>query len=309
MNKMLYDAVIVGGGPAGLSMAVAFARQAYTALVIDSGEYRNERAAHMHNVPGYDHVAPSVFRAKIREDLRARYSTISFLEAKVTSVKKINDSLFEATANDGEAYKGKKLGLGIGVRDKLEDEVTGYDECFGYGVFHCMFCHGYEERGSTAGVLMTGILQGDMVGHVSLMAKRLSHKVTVYTDGKEWEYKGKSSKIGVDKRKIQSLRLVDGGPKVLITFEDGATAEEGFIASHPHVEARSDLAAQLGVEFNPSGEIKVNMFSETSVKGCFAGGDIATMMRGVVQAEQMGSLAGFGMINSLMHELEESDEL
>ena len=52
-----YDAIIVGGGPAGLSVLSALARVRRNVLLIDSGEYRNQPTRHMHDVIGFDGTA------------------------------------------------------------------------------------------------------------------------------------------------------------------------------------------------------------------------------------------------------------
>lgn len=133
-SPKLFDVLIIGGGPAGLSIATSLARQTHTALVLDSGIYRNAVAKHMHNVPGFDHVDPAEFRAKIREDLRKRYASVEFKSATIREVRKLDSGVFEAVDEEGTAYRGRKLGLGTGVRDKLEEEVPGYAECWGRGV-------------------------------------------------------------------------------------------------------------------------------------------------------------------------------
>jgi thioredoxin reductase len=133
MSK-LYDVLIVGGGPAGLSMATALARQVYSALVLDSGEYRNARESHMHTVLGFDHADPADFRAKVRADLRRRYEQIEFKTAKITSVRKLDSGIFEATDEDGGKYTGRKLGLGTGVRDVPPADIEGYDDCWARGM-------------------------------------------------------------------------------------------------------------------------------------------------------------------------------
>ncbi|KAI5465312.1 hypothetical protein BGZ63DRAFT_373262 [Mariannaea sp. PMI_226] len=317
MTTKIYDALIIGGGPAGLAIATSLARQLYTAIVLDSGSYRNARATHMHNVLGFDHVPPSDFRAKAKTDLLKRYDTVEFKDATIESVRKTDAGLFEATDSTGALYLGKKLGLGTGIRDVMEDQPEGYDECFARGIFHCLFCHGFEERGAeSVGVLAGGFLQhADMLAHVGPMAKRLAKSVTIYTNDNEQlhsevQSKLHSSKIHFDNRKIARLQLQNGGPEVTIHFTDGTSKTEGFIASHPTVAQKADFIDKLGLERLPSGDIKVEApFNQTSVKGCFAAGDAATMIRSVVQAQNMGSLAAVGITTQLQMELDASDEL
>lgn len=306
----MYDAIIIGGGPAGLGMAASTARLNLKVAVIDSGEYRNAKSKHMHMMLGWDHQDPAAFRAKARSDLQTRYPGAEFISGKVSSVQKTAAGHFEATLTDGQTIQGKKLGLATGVRDITETQVAGYDDCFGKGVLHCMFCHGYEEQSDRAGVIPGGLVKGPMVPFVIQMVKKLAGSVTVYTNGDEFEYSGKSSKISMDKRKIARLTLVDNGPKVLVTFEDGSSVEEGFVASHPDVEQRAGVvASQLGLEMTPMGDINVGTFGETNVPGCFAAGDAATMKKNAVNAQHMGASAGAGIVKELLAELEAVDAL
>lgn len=131
----IFDVLIIGGGPAGLTFAGSLARQLHTALILDSGVYRNDPTNHMHNVPGWDHAHPSEFRAKLREDLAARYHTVEYKKGTVKSVRKLEaEDLFEAVDEDGVVYQSRKLALATGVRDRTEAEVKGYAECWGRGV-------------------------------------------------------------------------------------------------------------------------------------------------------------------------------
>lgn len=134
MNSKTYDVLIIGGGPAGLSIATTLARQVYSALVLDSGVYRNAVAKHMHSVPGFDHVDPADFRAKVKADLQARYASIDFASATVKEVRKLESGIFQAVDERGTVYRGKKLGLATGARDMLEKEADGYTECWGRGM-------------------------------------------------------------------------------------------------------------------------------------------------------------------------------
>jgi thioredoxin reductase len=103
------DVLIVGGGPAGLAVATGPARQLYTAVVFDSGVYRNARTKHMHNVPTWDHRDPAEFRAKARSDLLARYDTIRFEETKIESIRRTEAGRFEATDANGKSGQERSL--------------------------------------------------------------------------------------------------------------------------------------------------------------------------------------------------------
>lgn len=133
MTPKIYDALIVGGGPAGLAAATTIVRHMQTALVLDSGVYRNARAEHMHNVPGFDHVDPAVFRTKVKGDILRRYDTVEFRKANITEIKKKEDELFEAVDRAGNEYWGRKVVLATGVRD-IPPEIEGFDDCWGYGM-------------------------------------------------------------------------------------------------------------------------------------------------------------------------------
>lgn len=133
MAAILYDALIVGGGPAGLSAALAFGRQNMRAIVFDSGKYRNAPADFMHMVPGLDHVPPAEFRATARAQLIGHYHSITIAEGvELTKAKKIETG-FEVANDAGTAWQGKKLILTNGVKDVPLD-IPGYAELWGTGM-------------------------------------------------------------------------------------------------------------------------------------------------------------------------------
>lgn len=134
MTAKIYDVLIIGGGPAGLATATVLVRQLQTALVLDSGVYRNARATHLHGVPGFDHADAAVFRTKAKGDLMRRYDTVEFRRATIVEVqKRDSDALFQAVDRAGNAYRGRKVVLATGVRD-ISPDIEGYHACWGYGM-------------------------------------------------------------------------------------------------------------------------------------------------------------------------------
>lgn len=133
-SSALYDVLIIGGGPAGLSAALSLARILHSVVVFDSGVYRNQKAEHMHTLPTWDHRAPSEYRASARQELLTRYKTVTFQNTAVARIAKNEAGVFEATTADSGVWKGKKVILATGSRDVLLDEMEGYDECWVKGV-------------------------------------------------------------------------------------------------------------------------------------------------------------------------------
>jgi thioredoxin reductase len=86
-----YDVAVIGGGPAGLQAALTLGRVHRSVLLLDSGEYRNDAAQHMHNFVTQDGTPPAEFRAAAREQLKA-YDTVELRDARVSDVKSDGDA-------------------------------------------------------------------------------------------------------------------------------------------------------------------------------------------------------------------------
>ncbi|KAK1980966.1 hypothetical protein LZ30DRAFT_750367 [Colletotrichum cereale] len=288
-------------------------QQLYTSVLFDSGLYRNARAAHMHNVLGFDHVPPAVFRAKAREDIRARYAeSVTFADVEVLQASRLGEGLFRAEDAQGRTWFGRRLVLATGVTDVMPD-VPGYADCWGRGIFHCLFCHGFEERGAErVGVLafgMTGNLK--LATHIAYMARPLGRRVTIYTNGDPALASEISALVNspftVDARKITRMRMAGGDSRhhtsVTLTLEDGEEVTERFLAHGPFTKTNGPFAEQLGLEMAENGDVKTTPpFGETSVAGVYAVGDCGTMMKAVATATTSGALCAAGMVVPLQSE-------
>jgi thioredoxin reductase len=294
---VMLDAIVVGGGPAGLSAATWLARYRRTVLVLDSGEYRNRWADASHGYFSRDPANPADLLARARADLDA-YPSAELRHARVVKAASTGDGGFEVVT-ETERLTGRRLVLATGVRDQFP-EVEGFLEHYGASVFHCPSCDGYEAKGRP----VVAIGWSEQVVGFALELLGWASQVTVVTDGRRFEgdrgHRDTLERHGVAVLEETALELV--GPRGdlrAIRLEGGETVEceLGFfsIAHHP----LTGLGEQLGCERDPDGYLVVDANGATTVPGVFAAGDVTPGLQLVQVAAGSGATAGVGCALSL----------
>ena len=310
-TSTLFDALIIGAGPAGLSAALAVCRMKRTAVVFSTNAFRNDRARHAHTVLSRDHQPPGEIRRVGREQIEA-YGTTLFVERAVLRARKAG--VFEVEDDSGEIWRGRKMILAMGTRDVLPGEIEGYEECWGESIYQCLFCDGLERRERPAGMLGWSDMAPHVLGFFYLLELP---RVTVFGNGPvcpEGEAAEKALEVAkargvvVDERRIRRLVHLPGEEGIEVQFEDGESTCVGFLQHSPPTEiVGAGLAKDLGVEIVADGfggrVLKTNPpFGETNVKGVFAAGDLVSAMKNVPTAMQQGVSAGAGVAMQLGQE-------
>jgi thioredoxin reductase len=261
----IVDVLIVGGGPAGLQAALTLGRMHRSALLVDAGHGRNERADAMHNFVTREGTSPAEFRRLARRELAA-YSDVTAIDTTVESVRE-DDLGFVADLGDGTSVRARRVLLATGVRDELP-ELAGVEELFGRLLHHCPFCHGHEMSGKRVGVLA-----GPRAAHLVPMLERIGARVSVI-DGAQ----------GFVKRDAQVEVQTADGSVVL----DGVFIGTDPVPSAPHAD-------QLGLERLPSGAIAIDLMGRTSRAGVFAAGDAAHHRELMMPASNVLASAAAGL--------------
>lgn len=292
MQSREWDAVVVGGGAAGLSAAQMLGRARRRTLVIDGGMPRNRFAAHMHGILGHDGRDPGELLARGREEL-AGYG-VGVEQGEVTEILDDGRTLRLRRA-DGTVDAARAVIIASGVRDELP-AVAGLDELWGRSVLHCPYCHGFEVAGTRLGVLASS----PQSAHQIELVRQWSSDVTAFTGAIEpiddelrvrWQARG----IRIVSTPIAALETADG---VLCAARDtdGGTHEIDalFVAPTPVIDLAFAAALRLARTDAPGAPLAVDLLGTTSHPRVWAAGNVVAPYGNVPVAMAAGSMAGAG---------------
>lgn len=169
----MYDIIIAGGGPAGLTAAIYALRAGKSVLVIEKNGFGGQIAfsPKVENIPGTRSISGAEFADKLTDhamDLGAEVE----LE-KVISVEK-NGDIFTVSTEEGSTYQAKAVILAVGVKHRTLG-LPGEEELIGNGISFCAVCDGAFYTGQK--VAMIG--GGNSALQEALLLAEVCEKVTI----------------------------------------------------------------------------------------------------------------------------------
>lgn len=297
----MYDAIVIGAGPAGLQAALTLGRMHRSTLLLDSGEYRNGTVLHMHNVVANDGTPPAEFRATARAQL-AEYADVEIRDIGAQTVTG-SDVGFVVRLADGETVQSRHIILATGVADDLP-AIPGLQELWGTRAFSCPFCDGHEHAGRSIGVLGPAPRAEHLIG----LLGRIVGDITVFSVEQGFSTEEAQTLEGLGARVSPEPvnAVAPDADGVRITTESGEQSVAGVFVAAGSMRHRAPFADQLGLQMLPSGSIEIDDFGRTSLPGIYAAGDLAHRaslpgpMASVLLAAAAGQMAAVGVIQSLM---------
>ena len=287
--EMDFDVIIIGGSYAGLSAATALGRALRKVLVVDAGKPCNRQTPHSHNFLTRDGETPAAIINIAREQLE-KYKTVKLIDDFVTDGSKLTDG-FKIHTLAGQTYTAQVVLFATGITDVMPD-IAGFAECWGITILHCPYCHGYEVRHQSTGILGNG----DIGYEYAKLISNWTDDLTLFTNGistlsAEQAKKLRSHNIKIEEAEVKTTVHENGRIKS-IKLQNNETYALAALYTRPAFTQHCNLPQQLGCDFTDTGYINVDGFSRTNIQGIYAAGDNASPMRSVAGVVAAGTVAG-----------------
>ena len=296
-SNSIYDCIIVGAGPAGLTCAIFLGRYRRRVLVLDTGKPRNYASHGIHGFLGQHSILPADLAKRGRKE--ASDVGVEFCDLAAKKIAKVGEE-FEVTTDSG-VLRARRIALAYGVRD-LTPDIPRFEEFYGTHIFHCPDCDGYETRDSQIGVIGSG----KAAAGLALKLLQWSDRVRIFTNGvaKKLDKKQNSKLLAesVDVREKKIIELTDRTGKLTgVVLEDGEKVDVDYFFFTIGVERSCSLAEDLGCEvYRSMPNVKVDAHRQTTIEGVYAIGDLAPGSQLAITSAADGAIAGIAINKSLL---------
>lgn len=285
---MIWDCIIIGGGPAGLTAATYLARYRRKVVVFDTGDSRAAQIPESHNHPGFTGIAGPDLLKRLRN--QAQTYDVAFRKEKIEALRQTEAGFVAKTANGDTAAQRVLMATGLtdhtvtlpGLEDAVARSLVRY----------CPICDGYEATDkhiAVYGPAETALKKAKFL-------RTYSKSVTVLPMPGDNTATGRNE-IDIAPSPPKSFRQTKTG--MAITLTNGDTCEFDVLYPVLGCDVHSEIARDLGARCNEIGLIEVNDKQQSSVEGLYAAGDVVSDLHQLSVAEGHAAIAATAIHNSL----------
>lgn len=287
----MYDVIIVGAGPAGISASLYTIRRNLKTLIIYKEKSALEKSTKIENYYGFENGinGEELYKIGIRQ---AQNIGAEVIKDEVTNIKidYLNEKeyTFKVETLNNE-FKAKSVILATGNK-KNKPNIKNMDKYEGKGISYCAICDGFFYRNKNVAV----IGNGDYAIAEAKDLQNIAKSITILTNGRQApEYRAEN--ININTKEIDQI---EGENKVEeIDFVDNTKMKIDGIFIAQGVAGSTEFAKKIGAKIN-NDKIVVDENMETSIKGLFACGDCTGDLYQVSKAVYDGTKAGLAVLNN-----------
>ncbi|WP_214817258.1 thioredoxin-disulfide reductase [Exiguobacterium sp. s59] len=314
-EEKIYDVIIIGAGPAGMTAALYASRANLSTLMIERGIPGGQMAntEDIENYPGYDSILGPDLSQKMFDHSKAFGAEYAYGDVQSIS----DETEYKIVHAHNRDYKARAIILASGAQYK-KIGVRGEEELGGRGVSYCAVCDGAFFKGKDLFV----IGGGDSAVEEGVFLTRFANKVTIVHRRDELRAQKILQKRAFDNEKIdfiwnhtlKEITEKDGkvGGARLVSTVDGTETDHDIDGVFIYIGMNpiTGFVQDLGIT-NEQGYIVTNEAMETNIPGIFAAGDVREKtLRQVVTATNDGSIAAQNaqhFIEGLLESLQEQN--
>lgn len=279
----MYDVIVIGSGPAGISAGIYLKRAKKNVLIISKGNGALEKAEKIENYYGIESISgKDLYEAGLKQ---ARKLEVPIEDDEVTNIS--YDGKFIVTTANRE-YESTNVILATGA-NRQTPKIKGIKEFEGKGVSYCAICDAFFYRNKN--VVVIG--NGNYAIHEASHLKPVANSVTILTDGKKMVENRSAGEFEIDETPIREFR----GSNVIeeVEFDNNDTRKVDGVFVAVGTASSTDLARKIGAVIK-NNNIAVNENMETTVKGLYACGDCTGGLLQVNKAVYEGAEAAMSII-------------
>ncbi len=282
----MYDVIVIGSGPAGISASIYLKRAQKNVCIISDENSALKKAKKIENYYGVKSISgEELYNIGVEQ---AKELEIPMVKDEVTNISFDKNFIVRTVNNE---YEAKYVIIATGT-NRSAPKVKGLKEFEGKGISYCAICDGFFYKGKDVAV----VGNGNYAIHEAETLKLVAKSVTILTNGKKMIENRDASDFEVDETPIREFR----GNNVIneVEFENNSSKKVDGVFIAIGTASSVDLARKIGAVIKGN-NIVTNENMQTTVKRLYACGDCTGGLLQVNKAVYEGAISALDIIKDL----------